>query len=53
MLRSYVRPYERSITDKYHHRKAALAAGGSKTVSRPVGLADGGARGWHHAVKSR
>ncbi len=27
MLRSYVRPYERSISAKHHHRKAAPAGG--------------------------
>jgi hypothetical protein len=27
MLRSYVRPYERSISAKHHHRKAAFTGG--------------------------
>ena len=27
MLRSYVRPYERSISANHHHHKAALAGG--------------------------
>jgi hypothetical protein len=27
MLRSYVRPYERSISARHHHRKAAFTGG--------------------------